>query len=88
MSKRAQRERIAACLRELDWATKNRLWLIHGEASIQTLSGLLRKAFAPELARCVEVEETLARVRKVVGRKSMDETVTVRSILAALYGEE
>lgn len=54
----------------------------------RTLSGILRKAFAPELARCREVEETLARVRKAVKRYPEDGSVPVRVVLAALYGEE
>jgi hypothetical protein len=73
----------------LDWASRSALGLsLGGRAATATLAGLLRQAFAPELARGRDAEETLARVRAAVRRFPEDGQLPVRVVLAALYGEE
>lgn len=89
MSRREERDRIERALDGLDWPTRSALGLDGvGRSTTTTLAGLLRQAFAPELARGRDAEETLARVRAVVRRFPEDGQVPVRVILAAMYGEE
>ena len=86
-SNRAIRDRIEAALVDLPWVEKQALD-ISGAQSYRVAAGMLRKAFAPELARMRDVEETLDRVRRVARQYREDEAIPVRRVLAALYGEE
>lgn len=90
-SNRAVRDRIEAALRGLPWYRLDAVvggLTPGGVDGRRCAAGVLRKAFAPELARMREVEETLDRVRKVARQYPEDGAVPVRRILAALYGEE
>jgi hypothetical protein len=86
-SNRAARDRIEAAVNDLDWSTRARLG-VDSEHERRVLAGVLRAAFAPELARMRETEATLARVRRVVRSAPEDGTVPVRKLLDALYGED
>ena len=86
-SNRAIRDRIEAALIDLPWIEKQALDL-SGAQSYRVAAGMLRKAFAPELARMRDAEDTLDRVRRVVRQYPEDGEIPVRRILAALYGEE
>jgi hypothetical protein len=90
-SNRAVRDRIEAAVRSLPWYERGVVvdGLTPGGANgRRCAAGVLRKAFAPELARMHDVEETLARVRKVARQYPEDGAIPVRQILDALYGEE
>src|SRR5436190_17618406 len=90
-SNRAVRDRIEAAIRDLPWYERGVVvdGLTPGGADgRRCAAGVLRKAFAPELARMREVEDTLARVRKVARQYPEDGAIPVRRILDALYGEE
>lgn len=84
---RAARDRIEAVLAELPWFDRTSLG-IDSQHDRRTAAGVLRKAFAPELARMRDVEDTLNRVRRVARQYPEDGAVPVRRILDALYGEE
>lgn len=86
-SNRATRDRIEAVLADLSWAERASL-AVNSPSDRRTVAGILRKAFAPELARMRDTEETLDRVRKVARQYREDEAIPVRRILAALHGEE
>ena len=86
-SNRAARDRIEAALNDLSWPDRARL-RADNEHERRVMAGVLRAAFAPELARMRETEATLARVRRVVRSAPEDGTVPVRQLLDALYGEE
>lgn len=90
-SNRAVRDRIEAAIGDLPWYERDAVvdGLTPGGADARRCAaGVLRKAFAPELARMCEVEDTLARVRKVARQYPDGGAVPVRRILDALYGEE
>ena len=84
---RGVRDRIEAALLDLDHLdhARYRLW---NESDRRTLAGLLRRAFAPQLAIARTDAETLDRVRKLVRRHRFDEQIPRRELEAALYGEE
>lgn len=86
-SNRAARDRIEAVLADLSWVGRTSLG-IDNRHDQRVAAGVLRKAFAPELARMHDVEDTLNRVRKVARQYPDDGAMPVRRILAALYGEE
>ncbi|MGW2692355.1 hypothetical protein ACWC3Y_10895 [Streptomyces sp. NPDC001296] len=86
-SNRAVRDRIEAVLADLSWFERQSLG-VSSEHSRRVAAGVLRKAFTPELARMRDVEGTLDRVRRVVRQYPEVGEIPVRSILAALYGEE
>ncbi|MGW4810523.1 hypothetical protein ACWEPB_02610 [Kitasatospora cineracea] len=89
MTRRQQRDRIAAALDQLDPHTRHTLGLnTGGQRARSTYAGLLADAFAPELARGREAEATVARIRNTVRRLPAGGTVPVRTILDALYGED
>lgn len=89
MSRREERDRIERALDGLGWPMRSALGLdTGGRSTTATLAGLLRQAFAPELARGRDAEDTLARVRAAVRRLPEDGQVPVRVVLAAMYGEE
>ncbi|MFI5880834.1 hypothetical protein [Streptomyces sp. NPDC051554] len=90
-SNRAVRDRIEATLAGLPWFERGVVvdgLTPGGVSGRRCAAGVLRKAFAPELARMRDVEDTLARVRKVARQYPEDGDIPVRRILAALYGEE
>jgi hypothetical protein len=90
-SNRAVRDRIEAAVRDLPWYERGMVvdGLTPGGADARRCAaGVLRKAFAPELAHMRDVEDTLTRVRKVARQYPEDGAVPVRRILDALYGEE
>jgi hypothetical protein len=89
VGRREERDRIEAMLDGLDWASRSAIGLGYGgRSTAATLAGLLRQAFAPELARGRDAEEALARVRAAVCRFPENGDVPVRVVLAAMYGEE
>lgn len=89
MTRRQQRDRIEAALDQLDPHTRYTLGLnTGGQRARSTYAGLLATAFAPELARGREAEDTVDRIRDAVRPLPADSTVPVRTILDALYGEE
>jgi len=89
VSREQQRRRIEQALTKLPWSERWQLGLDGGgHAGRATLAGLLLDAFAPELARGREAAEAVARVRAAVKGRRLDDTVPVRLVLDALYGEE
>jgi hypothetical protein len=86
-SNRAARDRIEAAVNDLGWADRARL-RVDSEHERRVMAGVLRAAFAPELARMRETEATLARIRRVVRSAPEAGTVPVRRLLDALYGED
>lgn len=89
MTRREQRDRIEAALAGLDAYARCILGLnTGGQRARSTYAGLLTDAFAPELARGADAEDTVTRVRDAVRRLPADGTVPVRTILDALYGQE
>ncbi|MFL5911252.1 MAG: hypothetical protein ACJ768_11850 [Gaiellaceae bacterium] len=88
-SNRAARDRIQAAINDLAWPDRQAVvGTSGGEHARRVAAGILRKAFAPELARMRDTEATLARARRLVRQYPEDEAVPVRRLLAALYGEE
>lgn len=90
-SNRAVRDRIEAAIGDLSWYERGTVvdgLTPGGVDGRRCAAGVLRKAFAPELARMRDVEDTLNRVRRVVRQYPEGGTVPVRRILDALYGEE
>lgn len=83
------RDRIEAVLLDLN---PNEIggctFSIYNEHSRHVLAGVLRKAFAPQLAIAHADAETLDRVRKLVRKHRYDDMIPKRALEAALYGEE
>jgi len=89
VSREQQRRRIEQALQALPWAERRRLGLDgSGQAGRATLAGLLLDAFAPELARGRDAAEAVARVSAAMKGRRPEDTVPVRLVLDALYGEE
>jgi hypothetical protein len=86
-SNRAARDRIEAVINDLNLTDR---WRVRADNAHEqrVLAGVLRKAFAPELARMRETEATLARLRRVIRSAPETGTVSTRRLLDALYGEE
>lgn len=90
-SNRAVRDRIEAVIAGLPWHELDAVVDVltpGGASGRRCAAGVLRKAFAPELARMRDVEETLDRVRKVARQYPEGGAIPVRRVLDALYGEE
>lgn len=84
---RGQRDRIEAALLELTW-TEQQYVHTSSEHARRTSAGILRKAFAPQLAQLREQDETLDRIRKLIRRHRHDDVIPKRELEAVLYGDE
>jgi len=89
VSREQQRRRIEQALTTLPWSERWHLGLdTGGQAGWATLAGLLLDAFAPELASGRDATEAVARISAAMKGRRLDDTVPVRAVLDALYGEE
>ena len=76
-SNRAIRDRVEAVIADLNWHQRYAIDA-DGDYGRRVAAGVLRKAFAPELARMRDVEATLDRVRKVARQYPEDGAIPVR----------
>jgi hypothetical protein len=81
------RDRIEMALMDLPERDRIALHIFSPQAR-EAYAGILREAFAPQLARAEQDAETIDRLKRLVRKRRFDTAIPLREVQDVLYGED